>query len=111
MFNLPVYILVVCTAYTASFAECGKTDGITASGTKVTQGRTIAADDLPFGTQLVIDGHTYTVEDCFGAGHKNRIDIYMDDRTDAINFGRQVKVAQVIPKEDYKLCMSPLLTP
>ena len=24
MFNLPVYILVLCTAYTASFEECGK---------------------------------------------------------------------------------------
>ena len=26
MFNLPVYILVLCTAYTAAFDECGKTD-------------------------------------------------------------------------------------
>ena len=98
-FNLPVLALVVCTAYTASFEECGKTDGITASMTKATQGRTIAADDLPFGTKVKIDGHIYTVEDRFGAGHKHRIDIYMDNKDDAWNFGRQVKVVEII-KED-----------
>lgn len=98
-FNLPVLALVVCTAYTASFEECGKTDGITASMTKATQGRTIAADDLPFGTKVKIDGHVYIVEDRFGAGHKHRIDIYMENKDDAWNFGRQVKVVEII-KED-----------
>lgn len=38
--------------------------GNTAMGTKATAGRTIAADSrFPFGTKLVINGHTYTVED------------------------------------------------
>lgn len=42
------------TAYTASYEECGKTDGITASGVKATEGRTIACDFLAFGMQKEI---------------------------------------------------------
>lgn len=86
---------VTLTAYTASVEECGKADGITASGTKATQGRTIAADHLPFGTLVEIDGHLYTVEDRFGGGYTNKIDIYFDNYRDAINFGRQQRVARV----------------
>ncbi|PWM76706.1 MAG: hypothetical protein DBY32_11315 [Phascolarctobacterium sp.] len=93
---IPLLLIVTCTAYTASYDECGKTDGITASGVKATQGRTVAADDLPFGTKVIIDGHTYTVDDRFGGGYKNRIDIYMNNKEDAYKFGRQVKVVQVI---------------
>lgn len=86
---------VTLTAYTASVEECGKADGITASGTKATQGRTIAADHLPFGTLVEIDGHIYTVEDRFGGGYKNKIDIYFDNYMDAINFGRQQRIVKV----------------
>lgn len=44
---------------------CGKANGITASGTKATVGRTIAASKkYPFGTKLYIEGYgTYVVED------------------------------------------------
>lgn len=35
---------------------CGKTDGITASGTVATVGRTCASNDFPFGTILYIEG-------------------------------------------------------
>lgn len=86
---------VTLTAYTASVEECGKADGITASGTKATQGRTIAADHLPFGTLVEIDGHLYTVEDRFGGGYTNKIDIYFNEYADAINFGRQQRVVKV----------------
>lgn len=86
-----------CTAYTAGYESCGKlpTDawyGITASGTRVKQGRTIAADTryLPFGTKVYIEGMgVYTVEDVGGDIKGKRIDIYFDNLTDAINFGRQ----------------------
>lgn len=86
---------VTLTAYTASVEECGKADGITASGTKATQGRTIAADHLPFGTLVEINGHFYTVEDRFGGGYTNKIDIYFDNYADAINFGRQQRIVRV----------------
>ena len=93
---LGFYFQVVdMTAYTASFEECGKTDGITASGTKATEGRTIAADHLPFGTKVEIDGRLYTVEDRFGGGYSNKIDIFFNNYSDAINFGRQQKVVRI----------------
>lgn len=98
---IPIIAIVVCTAYTASVEECGKADGITASGVKAVQGRTIAADDLPFGTKVVIDGHEYVVEDRFGGEYKNRIDIYMDKKDDAWNFGRQTKSVKIyLPKKE-----------
>lgn len=70
-------------------------DGITASGTKATAGRTIAADPdvLPMGSVVIIDGHTYTVEDVGGAIKGNRIDIFMNSHEEAIKAG--VKTAEV----------------
>ena len=81
----------VATAYCSCAYCCGKTDGITASGTHCTAGRTIAADTsiFPFGTELVIDGHTYVVEDVGGAIGGHRIDIYFDSHQEALNYGRR----------------------
>jgi len=76
------------TAYCSCKKCCGKTDGITASGTKVTAGKTIAAPSrFAFGTQLEIDGHIYTVEDRGGAIKGNRIDIYFNSHKEALAFG------------------------
>ena len=100
MFSFPTILFVICTAYTAAFDECGKTDGITASGHVATQGITVACDDLPLGTEVVIDGHTYIVQDRFGAGHgKHRMDIYMEQKADAFKFGRQVKIVEIKEKK------------
>ena len=96
MFNLPTILFVICTAYTAAFDECGKTDGITACGQPAIQGVTVACDGLPFGTEVVIDGHTYIVQDRFGGNYgKSKIDIYMYKKEDALKFGRQVKIVEV----------------
>lgn len=83
----------VITAYCPCVKCCGKSDGITASGVKAVEGVTVAADTsvLPFGTQIVIDGHTYTVQDRGGAITGNRIDLYFSDHQSALNFGRQTK--------------------
>ena len=78
------------TAYTASDDECGNSEGITASGTHVEQGRTIAVPSwIPFGTKVIIGGHEYIAEDSGGLIQDNRLDIYMDSREDAIEFGRK----------------------
>lgn len=79
------------TAYCACSKCCGKSDGITASGTKAKQGRTIAVDpkQIPYGTKVVINGHTYTAEDCGGGIGKNRIDVFFDSHKEALNFGVQ----------------------
>ena len=74
---------------------CGKTDGITATGTKAISGRTIAVDPnvIPYGTEIVIDGHTYIAEDCGGAIKGNRIDVYFDTHSEALQHGvKQVEV-------------------
>lgn len=77
------------SAYTASIEECGKDDGITASGTSAIEGRTIAMDDVPFGTKVEINGNVFVVEDRFGGEYRNRVDIYMVSRLSANRFGRQ----------------------
>lgn len=79
------------TAYCACVKCCGKSDGITATGTRATEGRTIAADPkvLPYGTKVIINGHEYVVEDCGGAIKGNKIDIYFDSHEDALQFGVQ----------------------
>lgn len=85
------YREVVCniSAYTAHSNETGRGDGLTASGRYAQAGRTIAMDDVPFGTRVEIDGHTYIVEDRFGGGYTNRIDIYMDTKSEAFQWGRR----------------------
>lgn len=82
------------TAYCACAQCCGKTNGITASGTKATANRTVAAPStFAFGTKIVINGITYTVEDRGGAIQGNRIDIYMDSHSEALQWGvRYVEV-------------------
>lgn len=84
-------MFVTATAYCPCLHCCGKTDGITATGTIATQGRTIAADPavIPYGTAVIINGNTYIVEDCGGAIKGNRIDIFFDSHAEALEFGVQ----------------------
>ena len=86
------------TAYCACSKCCGKSDGITATGTKVTQGRTIAVDPskIPYGTEVIINGHTYIAEDCGGAIKGNRIDIYFDSHSEALEFGVQYSDVYIV---------------
>lgn len=76
------------TAYCKCSKCCGKwANGVTASGTYPVQGRTVAMAGLPFGTQLLIDGNVYTVEDRGTPyGH---VDIYHYSHNDALDFGRK----------------------
>lgn len=82
--------------YTASDDECGKSDGITASGEQAVAGVTVAADDLPLGTRVRINGHEYIVHDRFGGGYKGRIDIYCESKEEAFANGRQMLEVEVL---------------
>lgn len=76
------------TAYCSCSKCCGKSTGRTASGTKATAGRTVAASSkFAFGTKLNIGGHIYTVEDRGGAIKGNRIDIYVNSHAAALQWG------------------------
>ena len=95
--SLGIYKL---TAYCACSRCCGKCDGITATGTKATAGRTIAVDPskIPYGTEVIINGHnpTYIAEDCGGAINGNKIDIFFDSHIEALKFG--IQYAEVFVK-------------
>ena len=76
------------TAYCPCSKCCGKTNGMTASGTKATAGRTVAASSkFAFGTKLNIGGHIYTVEDRGGAVNGNKIDIFVNTHAEALAWG------------------------
>lgn len=82
------------TAY-CGCKKCSGGHNKTASGTTPTEGRTIAADTsiLPYGTQVVIDGIVYTVEDCGSGVNGNHIDIFFSTHEKALAYGtKTVKV-------------------
>lgn len=82
------------TAY-CGCKKCSGGNSKTASGTTPTEGRTIAADTsiLPFGSQVVIDGVVYTVEDRGSGVNGNHIDIFFSTHAKALAYGsKTVKV-------------------
>lgn len=71
---------------------CGTGSGITATGTKVTAGRTIAVDPtvIPYGTQVYIEGYGWRVaEDCGGQVKSKQIDIAVNTHSKALSMGTQ----------------------
>lgn len=82
---------VTVTAYCGCTKCCGQWSGInrTAAGTVPKAGRTIAATpEYKLGQRVRILGRTYIVEDRMSRRYKsNRIDIYMNNHTDAVKFG------------------------
>ena len=85
------------TAYCSCSKCCGKSTGRTASGTKATAGRTVAApSNFAFGTKLNIGGHIYTVEDRGGAIKGNKIDIYMNSHQAALQWGVRYLTVSVV---------------
>lgn len=97
--NLPTDPFIInASAYTAAADECGKSDGITSSGLKVAEKRTLACPaNFPFGTKIAIEGMgEFRCEDRGGAIKGNHIDIYMQTKAEAFAFGRRNLTAQVI---------------
>lgn len=80
------------SAYCSCRLCCQKSDGITASGAKVQEGRTIAADwsVLPVGTVIELEGlGQRIVQDRGGSIKGNKLDLFVNNHQDAINFGIQ----------------------
>ena len=85
-----------CAVCCGSWAENRPTDKngqaivATASGARAEAGKTIAVDPdvIPYGTEVVINGHTYIAQDCGGAIQGNRIDVYCDSHQEAIELGK-----------------------
>lgn len=91
------------TAYCTEKREhiCGTGDGITASGKKVTAGKSIAVDPsvIPLGTKVYIEGvGMREAQDTGGAIQGSIIDVALPTHKDALAFGR--KYAKVYIVED-----------
>ncbi|WP_308637012.1 ubiquitin-like domain-containing protein [Paenibacillus silvisoli] len=88
---------VTLTAYSAGVASTGKSKshpqyGITASGARVSEGRTIAVDPkvIPIGWWVYIEGIGFRrAEDTGSAIKGNKIDVYFDSESYADKFGRK----------------------
>lgn len=89
----PRIVTMNVSAYTE---EEGNGDGLTASGVKGTPYLTCASDDLPFGTRIRINGRTWIVQDRFGGGYTNRLDLLMDTREHCFEWGRQYIEVEIL---------------
>lgn len=98
----------VLTAYCPCSKCCGKNTGITASGTTAKANYTIAADTsvLPFGTEVIINGEKYVVEDTGGAIKSNRIDVFFNTHSEALAFGK--KTEKVYKQEEVTIVLKPV---
>ena len=77
------------SAYTASPEETDSTPNITASNELVRDG-IVANNCQPFGTRVLIQGKVYEVADRMNKRYGcNHYDIFMWDKTQALQFGRQ----------------------
>lgn len=84
----------VITGYCSCAICCGpNSTGKTASGTTPKANHTIATDwsVIPKGTHVWIDGKEYVAEDKGGAIKGNRIDIYFNSHSEALQWGRRTK--------------------
>lgn len=96
---------VVATAYCSCKSCCGiyaenRPDGVvyTASGTVAKANHTIAVDTsvIPFGTKVLYNGTEYVAEDTGSAIKGNKIDIYFDNHSDALSWGKRTIEIEVV---------------
>ena len=90
---------VTATAYTAYCEGCS---GITASGIDLRSNpnkKVIAVDPsiIPLGTRVWVEGYGEAVAGDIGSSIKgNRIDVFMENEQDALNWGRKTVTIKVL---------------
>jgi len=85
------------TWYCACLLCCGKTDGITAAGTRAKANWTIACPrSLPLGTLLEIDGEWRMCLDRGGAIRGKRLDVFVNSHKEALKLGTRRAVVEVV---------------
>lgn len=87
-------------AYNRPVDENGNEVVYGAIGERLREGYSIAVDPsvIPYGSKVVINGHTYKAQDCGGAIKGNRIDVFCDDHEDALEFGVQYAEVFLVEK-------------
>jgi 3D (Asp-Asp-Asp) domain-containing protein len=91
------------TAYSSDVAQCDGNPCRTASGFDLCQYRiedTVAANFLPFGTKIRIPelfgDRIFIVRDRMNSKYDNRIDIWFNDRENAIKFGLKLAKVEIL---------------
>lgn len=90
---------VSATAYTANCTGCS---GVTSTGIDLNKNpdqKVIAVDPnvIPLGSKVYVEGYGYAIAgDIGGAINGNRIDVYMQSRQDALNWGRKQVTVKVL---------------
>ena len=79
------------TGYCNCAQCCGTAGNATASGVMPTAGHTVAMAGVPFGTQLLINGTVYTVED-LGTPY-GHVDIYCGSHSEEL----RITVCRCVP--------------
>jgi 3D (Asp-Asp-Asp) domain-containing protein len=90
---------VKVTAYCSCPICCGKSDGITFSGTPARANHTIAVDPaiIPLGSEIYLEGlGIFTAEDIGEAIKGCRVDLFMDEHHQALLFGVKYIKAHLI---------------
>ena len=80
------------TAYCPCNICCpGTSDGLTYTETVATEGRTISVDPdvIPLGSIVEINGKRYVAEDIGGAIKSNKVDLFFNHHSDALEWGVQ----------------------
>lgn len=88
---------VVAAAYSSTPGQTDNNPFITASGERVQEG-TMAANFLPFGTQVEIHGKVYTVTDRMNARYNNKavVDLWQPSYEEAITFGVRIVPMKIL---------------
>ena len=86
----------IVTGYSSTPDQCDETPFITASGERVRDG-IVASNEFPIGTELVIEGKVYEVQDRTSKKYRYRIDIWFPTREQAKEWGKKIlKIEKVI---------------
>lgn len=89
----------VVTAYSSTVDQCDDTPFITANGTRVRDG-IVAANWLKFGTRVRIPemygDKVFMVTDRMNKRFDDRMDIWMEERSDAVKFGMRRLTIEVL---------------
>lgn len=102
-------MVLVAQASLSGYCACrrctGKTDGITASGTKAAPGRTLAAPrQIPFGRRIWSDGKLLGIVEDRGSAITIKdgivhLDIFFASHAEALKFGRKDATVLIEKKE------------
>lgn len=87
------------SAYNSEVAQTDDSPFITASNTHVRDG-IVATNILPFGTRVKIPAYfgdkIFVVEDRMNKRYQNHMDIWMEQKSNALSFGRRAAIVEVI---------------